>query len=70
MSKNGMDVQELWNKFKHTLLEAVDCFTPSKQSRKSYNLFWIGWSTRKLLRRRKRLHTRAKRHQNWNYRNL
>ena len=70
MSKNGMDVQELWNNFKHTLLEAVDRFTPSKQSRKSHNLLWIDWFTRKLLGRRKRLHTRAKRHQNWNYRNL
>lgn len=71
MFKDGYDVQELWNRFKCSLLEAVDRFIPSKQSKKGYNLPWIDRSIRKILRRKKRLYTRAKRHQNWsNYRNF
>ena len=53
-------VNEMWVIFKTQLSAAVDKFIPSKMTKTKYSLPWIDASIRKLLKRKGRLHLRAR----------
>ena len=53
-------INEMWVIFKTQLSAAVDKFILSKMTKTKYSLPWIDASIRKLLKRKGRLHLRAR----------
>jgi hypothetical protein len=69
MEESGKGINDMWEMFKETIKKAVEENVPSVKHRKKNDLPWINRRIRKLLKRKKRLHARAKKTQNWaNYR--
>ena len=55
-------VNELWESFKTTLLNAMQEFIPQKQIKPRHVLPWVTHSIRKLVRAKQRLHSKLRQH--------
>ena len=62
---NGTCVEDLWEKFKSSLLTIVNEHVPSKTAKKHSKLPWINKNIHKLLKRKKKLYDQAKKSRNW-----
>ena len=62
---NGVCVEDLWEKFKSSLLSIVNKNVPSKSAKKNSKLPWINKNIHKLLKRKKKLYDQAKASKNW-----
>ena len=51
---------ELWNTFKITLLDGMREFIPQKIIKSKHCLPWVTLNIRKLMRSKRRLHTKLK----------
>ena len=56
-------VNELWNTFKITLLDGMREFIPQKMTKSKHCLPWVTLNIRKLMRSKRRLHTKLKKTQ-------
>ena len=56
-------VNELWNTFKITLLDGMREFIPQKMTTSKHCLPWVTLNIRKLMRSKRRLHTKFKKTQ-------
>ena len=56
-------VNELWNTFKITLLDGMREFIPQKMTKFKHCLPWVTLNIRKLMRSKRRLHTKFKKTQ-------
>ena len=69
MYQQGVDTKVLWDKFKTSLLSAIDKHIPSKRQRPRHSVPWFNRTLRRLVRRKQRLHRKAKKSGDWkNYR--
>ena len=53
-------VNELWNTFKITLLDGMREFIPQKMIKSKHCVRWVTLNIRKLMRSKRRLHTKFK----------
>lgn len=60
MDHENMSAHDMWVHFKAEFLAAVERFIPSKMTKTKYSLPWIDVSIRKLIKRKERLHLRAR----------
>ena len=69
MYQQGVDTKVLSEKFKTSLLSAIDKHIPSKRQRPRHSVPWFNRTLRRLVRRKQRRHRKAKRSEDWkNYR--
>ena len=69
MYQQGVDTKVLWDKFKTSLLSEIDKHIPSKRQRPRHSVSSFNRTLRRLVRRKQRLHRKAKRSGDWkNYR--
>ena len=61
----GDCINTLWSIFKTSLTEAINKNIPSKQIRTSNNLPWMNSNLKKMIRKKNKLHQRAKKTQDW-----
>jgi len=65
MLNKDANVQELWDKFKSTVLAETNKHIPSKSGNRQTKLPWVNHRVYRLLKRKKRLYSKAKRTRNW-----
>ncbi|KAL8603391.1 hypothetical protein ACOMHN_004242 [Nucella lapillus] len=62
---SGSTMEDLWSTFKSSLLSAIDTHIPHKMKTRRPCLPWINTSLKRMLRKKKRLLTRARKTNNW-----
>ncbi|KAL8561533.1 hypothetical protein ACOMHN_057227 [Nucella lapillus] len=62
---SGSTMEYLWSTFKSSLLSAIDTHIPHKMKTRRPCLPWINTSLKRMLRKKKRLLTRARKTNNW-----
>jgi hypothetical protein len=69
MKRDGADTNSMWEAFKSAIKNAVSKHVPTILRRNSHDLPWLTRDLQKLIKRKNRLHRRAKKTKNWsNYR--
>jgi hypothetical protein len=69
MTKEGNNVNILWNTFKTKLFESLEKNIPSKEIKLNKNIPWIRRKEKKMIKKKQRLYKQARKHNKWtNYR--
>ena len=69
MTKDGNNVNILWNTFKTKLFESLEKNIPSKEIKGNKNIPWIRRKEKKMIKKKQRLYKQVKKHNKWtNYR--
>ena len=55
-----MSVNDMWVSFKSEVIAAIERFIPTKMTKTKYSLPWIDSSIRRLIRKREKLYSRAR----------
>jgi hypothetical protein len=68
---DGHDIHTVWNYFKTSLLQVIENHVPSRYKRKNNAVPWLDRNLRRMLRRKGRLYTQARKTGKWNnYRHI
>jgi hypothetical protein len=69
MTKEGKNVNILWNTSKTKLFESLEKNIPSKEIKENKNIPWIRRKEKKMIKKKQRLYKQATKHNKWtNYR--
>ena len=65
MSDSGENVVSLWSFFKSNLMKEIQDFIPYKNSSSRKSLPWLNRSLHRMVRKKARLYTQARKNKNW-----
>lgn len=63
--ENGSNINDVWEKFKTSIINSMDKNIPSFQTNSKSKTPWINGKIKKMLRKKQRLYSKAKRTKNW-----
>ncbi len=64
-AQSNSNIEHLWTYFKTALLKAIDTHIPHSMKSKRHHLPWLNTSLKRMLRKKNRLLTQAKKTNNW-----